>query len=99
MTDWASLNAALGGIPDLRDAACAGRWNLFDPEQDRVGNQPVEDPTDRHERAIEICLYECRAYEQCRDHQLSLPRAKRAVGIVAGELYHASFESKKKKAS
>jgi Transcription factor WhiB len=82
---WESLSATLFGIPDLLNAACRGRWDLFDPEADREHGQPVEDPHDRHQLAISICLTECGCLDQCRKWAAT---QKRLSGVVAGVVRH-----------
>jgi hypothetical protein len=63
---WESLAESMSGIPDLPGAACWGRWDLFDPEADRVNGKAVEDPYDRHQLALSICLNECPTLAECR---------------------------------
>jgi len=80
------LTDALFGIPDLPSAACWGRWDLFDPEREREPGQPVEDPHDRHQLAISICLHACPVVDECREWVDSLKPSKRPPGVVAGRV-------------
>ncbi|MGQ9408938.1 hypothetical protein [Mycolicibacterium gilvum] len=55
------LLAALAAAPDLPDAACAGRWELFDPPE------PSEDEDDtdyRQTAALRVCN-SCPALGDC----------------------------------
>jgi hypothetical protein len=80
---WESLSAVLRSAPDLRGARCAGRWDLFDAEQD--------DPEDRAwavERAIQICG-DCPVLGPCTAYVDGLKPSRRPPGVVAGRLVQA----------
>lgn len=84
------LFGALTAIPALPGARCRGRWDLFDPREDR------EDPTvvrDRHEQALGLCRC-CPALADCSEWFDSLPRAKRPQGVIAGRVYPTPVRNK-----
>ena len=79
----AALLAA--GRPDLTDAACRGRWDLFDEPAE------CEDPTAaeaRHHHAASICR-SCPALAACRDWADQLPSQHRPPGVLAGVIPQA----------
>lgn len=63
-------------IPDLHDAACRGRAEVFDIEDGRRDRQQIA-------RARAICQ-SCPVLGDCRDWLASLPRPARPSGVVAG---------------
>jgi hypothetical protein len=81
------LTASLRGIPELADAACRNRSDLFD----------TTDEIDA-ERPINICNNECSARQACADWLASLP-PNSVNGVVAGELHvwvsHPSLRRRK----
>ena len=83
---WAGLAAALSAVPKLDGAACWGRWDLFDPEADREHGQQSEDPHDRHQLAVSICLTECPCLDACRSYVESLRPSQRPIGAIAGSV-------------
>lgn len=69
----------LASTPRLEDAACIGRTELFDPQQD---GEEAQDVTYRHRRAAALCkdcpaLAECHRWSQTERHQ---------VGVIAGRI-------------
>jgi hypothetical protein len=67
------FGALLGG-EDLSEAACRGRWELFDNTDDPVVIA----------EAVETCQ-QCPVLERCRDWADGLPDSH-VTGVVAGEL-------------
>ncbi|BBY91331.1 hypothetical protein MGALJ_10000 [Mycobacterium gallinarum] len=96
MSEWNGLVNALFGIPDLAGAACWGRWDLFDPEREREPGQQSEDPHDRHQLAVSICLNECPVLDQCRAWVDSLKPSQRPIGVIAGTV---RYQHKKREAA
>ncbi|WP_448222742.1 hypothetical protein [Gordonia iterans] len=73
------LAELLADQPDLSDAACRGRWALFDP----AGED--EDPSvaeARHQRAAMICR-SCPALAACRGWAERIPPKHRPPGVLA----------------
>lgn len=56
------LSAILADNPRIDDAACNGRWSLFEPVRDNEHRHSV---LERHERAKAICAH-CPALDTCR---------------------------------
>lgn len=88
---WASLSESLAGVPRLPGAACAGRWDVFDPARD---GEDVEDLKFRHSAAQRICVTECPCLADCRSWVESLKPSKRPVGVIAGEVWYMRFEKR-----
>lgn len=66
MTAWAELADALTSAPDLPEAACRGRHELFDG-YDASSGETIDDVDYRHSAAVALCrqcpeLLPCRAY-------------------------------------
>ncbi|WP_204806745.1 hypothetical protein [Mycobacterium riyadhense] len=76
-----TLAAALGGMPDMPEARCRGRHELFDPPGDGVAR---EDPAEvqRRTKARALC-HGCPEFRRCREWLDSLPSWRRPGGIVA----------------
>lgn len=81
-TESADLLAALLGAPPLPGALCAGRANLFDP-QDVEGGENHANAAERHDRAIGLCRI-CPALTDCRTWATTLVDGE-VSGVVAGE--------------
>jgi hypothetical protein len=76
--------SAMTGIPHLPENACRQDPELWD---DTTDPQP----------AVEVCLYQCKAYDACREWAQA-QAADTLVGIVAGEIYlHPSDRPRKTK--
>lgn len=73
---------ALGVIPSLPGAQCAGQHRLFD--EARPGED--EDVVDqRHAEALGLCA-RCPALDRCLTWLLDLPPSRRPTGVIAGQL-------------
>lgn len=66
----------IGHGPVLDDAACVGRWNLFDYSDD-----PAVIAT-----ALRVCA-RCPALNACRSWVDSLPPAHRPAGVTGGHFH------------
>jgi hypothetical protein len=75
---------SLIGGPRLPDALCRQ-----DPQR--------WDDTGDPQPAVDGCLYQCRAYDACREWALDQP-AGSLVGIVAGEVHLHSSDRRKESA-
>jgi hypothetical protein len=71
VSSWATLAAALGGLPDLPEAACRGRHELFD------STRKTDIVT-----AIQVCKH-CPALQPCQQWA-ARQRRGRLAGVVAG---------------
>ena len=81
-----ALVSALGPIPRLDGAACAGRPRLFD-ERDTSAEPPEPEHAarERHREALAICQ-RCPALEQCRAWVASLRARDVPPGVTAGTI-------------
>jgi WhiB family transcriptional regulator, redox-sensing transcriptional regulator len=75
------LEAILDGTPALRGALCAG----FPEQFDAPGDEDAEDRRARLAVAVSCCRC-CPALQECRAWVDGLPRRRRPVGIVAGQV-------------
>ncbi|MGV0795954.1 hypothetical protein ABQF26_03235 [Mycolicibacterium elephantis] len=77
----ATLAVALGGQPDMPEARCRGRHELFDPPAEGVAR---DDPAEvqRRAKARALC-HGCPEFWRCREWVDSLPSWRRPLGIVA----------------
>lgn len=81
---WVELAAAmLQGTPRLTGAACAGRWELFDPRGVDVVQETVPEADARHAEALAICAA-CPALGACRAWVAESRPSQRPAGVVAG---------------
>lgn len=71
------LTRILASTPRLEDAACIGRADLFDPQQD---GEPAEAVTYRHRRAAALC-FGCPALSECHRWAQS---ERNPSGVIAG---------------
>lgn len=69
----------LDNLPTF-DAACSGRWDLFDEAHQ---NEPAEDVEYRHRTAARICQ-RCPALTECGQWADQLPKRDRPSGVLAG---------------
>ncbi|MEH6794025.1 MAG: WhiB family transcriptional regulator [Rhodococcus sp. (in: high G+C Gram-positive bacteria)] len=81
---WDGLADALQAAPDLTGAACAGRWNLFDPP-DSDAHETPEDTRYRHRAAKEICD-RCPVFDACSVWVAGLVPGE-VSGVVAGIIH------------
>ena len=88
------LFGALTAIPALPGARCRGRWDLFDPREDREDKGAARN---RHEQALGLCRL-CPALAGCTAWFDSLPRGKRPQGVIAGRVYPAAARPKEEAA-
>jgi len=80
--DWLELLARIvRGMPNLADAACRGRHELFDADESADPDEAAE----RHARAVALCQ-RCPALAECRSWVDNLPPPRRPSGVVAGRL-------------
>jgi hypothetical protein len=86
------LASMLAGAPKLSDAACRGRFDLFD---DRRGDEDAEDAETRHAAAAAMCC-RCPALDACTAWTARLRGRHRPGGVVAGELPKPSRPRKEK---
>jgi WhiB family redox-sensing transcriptional regulator len=82
MSQLESLLDAIGAAPVLPGAHCRGRHHLFD---EAAPNEKPETVAARHAQAVGLCQL-CPARSRCEDWLASLPRSKRPVGVVAGQI-------------
>ena len=85
MSTLANWLDAIGNAPDLDGALCRQDPHMWD---DTADPQP----------AVEACLYQCRAFDACREWAQT-QAAGSLVGIVAGEVYVCPSDQKQRKAS
>ncbi len=74
------LAAQLGELPDLADAACRGRADLFD---EAGADEDREEAAYRYARAAAACQ-SCPVLGACRAWTESLPKRHRPPGVLAG---------------
>jgi len=83
--DWVDLlEKVLAGAPSLPGAKCRGRAHLFN------GAEPDENPETvaaRHAQALGLCLNSCPSLSRCAEWVNSLPKSKRPLGVVAGQVW------------
>ena len=79
---------ALFDTPDLPQARCRGRHQLFDAsiEADRPGPGGAADLAEIREACMNICLGCPEMETRCRPWVDSLPRSKRPLGVCGGRL-------------
>lgn len=88
---WVELLAQiLRDSPRLRDGACVGREDLFDPARE---DEAAEDVEYRHSRARRICRT-CPVLVECREWVEQLKPSQRPVGVVHGEVLYMRFEKR-----
>lgn len=75
----ASLAAAITPVPDLKDAACAGRSDLFDL-------RPVDSDDHAYREALALCA-RCPVLGACRAWFASLPAEAQPYGVIAGRVH------------
>lgn len=75
----ALLAKILAATPRLEDAACIGRTELFDPQQD---GEEAQDVTYRHRRAAALCN-ECPALTEC--HRWAQTE-RQSASVLAGRV-------------
>ena len=83
----AALATELLGDPATRfidSAACAGRWQLFDPGAE---GEPFDTVRYRHQAAQRVCGT-CPVLSECRSWIDSLPQEERPLGVIAGRVPH-----------
>lgn len=86
MSTLAGWLDAIATGPDLDGALCRRDPHMWD---DTTDPQP----------AVEACLYQCKAYDACREWAQAQPAGSLA-GIVAGEIYlHPSDRKQQRKTS
>lgn len=66
-------------VPFMDDAACLGRWQLYDFTID--GDNPAAD-----QRALQVCD-SCPVLAQCQAWLESLPASRKPVGVCAGRIH------------
>ena len=74
----------LAGAPSLPGAKCRGRHHLFDPVPEGQREHP-DVTAQRHAQALQLCR-NCGALASCRVWFDDLPKSRRPVGVVAGQL-------------
>jgi hypothetical protein len=88
------LLAAIAGAPALHGARCRGKGHLFDEAAPNERQSTVEA---RHIQAMGLCQH-CPALDRCREWYESLPRRKRPLGVVAGQVGQPARQGRPRKA-
>ena len=87
MTALADLLDALAAAPNLPQARCVDRRDLFDAaiEADRTGPGGAADLAQAREAALSVCAA-CPELEPCRAWFDALPPKRRPLGVCGGRL-------------
>lgn len=89
--NWKTLSALLAGIPNLPDARCKGKADLFEATVAERTKPPAirAELECARETALRLCS-DCPAAGRCREWFDSLPVARRPRGVIAGQIVTAS---------
>ncbi|QII04353.1 hypothetical protein BH93_02335 [Rhodococcoides fascians A25f] len=68
--------------PTLRDAACHGRWPMFDAE---IDGEKAAAATIRLDAAVQLCAT-CPVHAACESARQALP-VREVAGVWAGRVY------------
>lgn len=91
MTDWNTMVAELGQIPELPGARCRNRHELFDATIVGRRGAPPDDLEYARSAAVRLCRA-CPALDPCRAWFEALPATQRPRGVVAGSLNNPTKE-------
>lgn len=86
------MSALLAALPDLRDAACVGKADLFERTVDEhraAGRPSTEQLNAAREAALHICST-CPSLTRCRRWLVGLPPPQRPRGVTAGLIVTSS---------
>lgn len=80
-----SIFGALAGIPLLPEAACRGRWELFDMTIPENPGKLATEVTLARAAAVNLCN-SCAELSRCREWLDSQPPTRRPYGVTAGRI-------------
>ncbi|BCP02035.1 hypothetical protein MINTM018_48040 [Mycobacterium intracellulare] len=94
MTNWEHMTELVGEIPDLRGARCKGMAQLYEQTiaTNRDGGPTREETDAARETALRICAA-CPSLAPCRAYIAALPKSRRPLGVVAGQVIGSTGRS------
>jgi WhiB family redox-sensing transcriptional regulator len=79
--EWLALaQIIVANMPRLENAACAGRWGLFDHHRHKDPHRVTDEAS-----ALQLCAH-CPALTACKAWVQGLPVWQRPTGVVAGQV-------------
>lgn len=85
MNPWEQLVSHLAGLPELPEARCRGRHELFDATIHAVRGDSPDTIEYARTAAMRLCQH-CPALDRCTAWFDSLPPPERPLGVVAGQI-------------
>ena len=84
----------LGLIVALPGARCRGHWSLFDEARPDEAPETVDE---RHAQALDRSAVNAQALASCEQWFDDLPRRKRLLGVVAGQVHQPARQGRPRK--